>query len=172
VLAWRERIICLARTWYGKRNRATDNNITGLLSTIDRLLRFPARSDRDFNRQRMGKEAGGAVFYWEPFYFRIPGSKSGAARARWDQATAEASDTPRMVAVGTVKRLLDGAMPSDRRAAEADLQSARDVRQGGPSWWIINFSAGCGMASRADAEWDVPGICPRTATRENQRGSH
>jgi outer membrane protein TolC len=118
----------LARTNYlpradmvGQINRATDNNITGLVlpQSIIAPISGPVPLTTS-NRSAWGSAAG-LLFSWEPLDFGYRGAKVDAARAGRDRATAEASLTCLDVAVGTVNAYLT-VLAAQRtvRAAEAD----------------------------------------------------
>src|ERR1700674_4947529 len=120
----------LARTNYLPRadmiwqtNRATDNNITGLLlpQSIIAPISGPVPAAAS-NRSAWGSAAG-LLFSWEPFDFGYRGAKVDAARAGRDRATAEASLTRLDVAVATVNAYLT-ILAAQRtvHAAEADVQ--------------------------------------------------
>src|ERR1700688_3888522 len=88
----------LARTNYLPRadmvwqtNRATDNNITGLVlpQSIIAPISGPVPATTS-NRSAWGSAAG-LLFSWEPFDFGYRGAKVDAARAGRDRATAETS---------------------------------------------------------------------------------
>src|SRR5258708_8434859 len=72
-------------------NRATDNNITGLVlpQSIIAPISGPVPMETS-NRSAWGSAAG-LLFSWEPFAFGYRGAKAGDARAAPNQATAEAS---------------------------------------------------------------------------------
>src|SRR5260370_34265068 len=103
----------LARTSYLPRadmlwqtNRATDNNITGLLlpqSVIAPITGAVTLSPS--NRSAWGSAAG-LLFSSEPFDFGYRGAKVDAARAVQNRATAEASVTRLDMAVGTLNASL------------------------------------------------------------------
>src|SRR5882757_624627 len=120
----------LARTNYLPRadlvwqtNRATDNNITGLLfpQSIIAPISGPVPTATS-NRSAWGSAAG-LLFSWEPFDFGYRGAKVDAARAGRDRATAEASLTRLDVAVATVNAYLT-VLAAQRTvlAAEADVE--------------------------------------------------
>src|SRR5258707_1682435 len=99
----------LARTNYLPRadmvwqtNRATDNNITGLVlpQSIIAPISGPVPIETS-NRSAWGSAAG-LLFSWEPFGFGYRGAKVSDALAAPDPATADASLTRLDVAVATV----------------------------------------------------------------------
>jgi len=149
----------LARTNYLPRadmvwqtNRATDNNITGLVlpQSIIAPISGPVPATTS-NRSAWGSAAG-LLFSWEPFDFGYRGAKVGAARAARDQANAEASLTRLDVAVGTVNAYLT-VLAAQRtvRAAEADVQR-RDTFDNAVRVLVDNQLRAGADASRADAE--------------------
>src|SRR5260370_13701352 len=87
-------------------NRATDNNITGLLlpQSVIAPITGPV-SISPSNRSAWGSAAG-LLFSWEPFDFGYRGAKVDAARAVRNRAAAEASVTRLDVAVATVNAYL------------------------------------------------------------------
>ncbi len=149
----------LARTSYLPRadmiwqtNRATDNNITGLVlpQSIIAPISGPVPIETS-NRSAWGSAAG-LLFSWEPFDFGYRGAKVGAARAARDQATAEASLTRLDVAVATVNAYLTVlAAQRTARAAEADVQR-RETFDKAVRVLVDNQLRAGADASRADAE--------------------
>src|SRR5713226_9195 len=148
--------IGLAKTNYLPRadmvwqtNRATDNNITGLVlpQSIIAPISGPVPIETS-NRSAWGSAAG-LLFSWEPFDFGYRGAKVGAAR---DQATAEASLTRLDVAVATVNAYLTVlAAQRTARAAEADVQR-RETFDKAVRVLVDNQLRAGADASRADAE--------------------
>ena len=149
----------LARTNYLPRadmvwqaNRATDNNITGLVlpQSIIAPISGPVPMETS-NRSAWGSAAG-LLFSWEPFDFGYRGAKVGAARAARDQATAEASLTRLDVAVGTVNAYLT-VLATQRTvlAAEADVER-RDTFDKAVRVLVDNQLRAGADASRAGAE--------------------
>jgi outer membrane protein TolC len=149
----------LARTNYLPRadvvwqtNRATDNNITGLVlpQSIIAPISGPVPIETS-NRSAWGSAAG-LLFYWEPFDFGYRGARVEAARAARDQATAEASLTRLDVAVATVNAYLTVlAAQRTSRAAEADVQR-RETFDKAVRVLVDNQLRAGADASRADAE--------------------
>jgi outer membrane protein len=149
----------LARTSYLPRadmvwqtNRATDNNITGLVlpQSIIAPISGPVPMETS-NRSAWGSAAG-LLFSWEPFDFGYRGAKVGAARAARDQATAEASLTRLDVAVATVNAYLTVlAAQRAAQAAEADVQR-RETFDKAVRVLVDNQLRAGADASRADAE--------------------
>jgi outer membrane protein TolC len=149
----------LARTSYLPRadmvwqtNRATDNNITGLVlpQSIIAPISGPVPMETS-NRSAWGSAAG-LLFSWEPFDFGYRGAKVGAARAARDQATAEVSLTRLDVAVATVNAYLT-VLAAQRtvHAAEADVQR-RETFDKAVRVLVDNQLRAGADASRADAE--------------------
>jgi len=149
----------LARTNYLPRadmvwqtNRATDNNITGLLlpQSIIAPISGPVPISTS-NRSAWGSTAG-LLFSWEPADFGYRGAKVDAARAIRNQATAEASLTRLDVAVATLNAYLT-VLAAQRtvRAAEADVER-RDTFDKAVRVLVDNQLRAGADASRADAE--------------------
>src|SRR5712692_790651 len=152
--------IGLARTNYLPRadmvwqtNRATDNNITGLVlpQSIIAPISGPVPTATS-NRSAWGSAAG-LLFSWEPFDFGYRGAKVDAARAGRDRATAEASLTRLDVAVATVNAYLT-VLAAQRtvHAADADVER-RDTFDKAVRVLVDNQLRAGADASRADAEW-------------------
>jgi outer membrane protein len=149
----------LARTTYLPRadtvwqtNRATDNNITGLLlpQSIIAPISGPVPTATT-NRSAWGSAAG-LLFSWEPFDFGYRGAKVGAARAARDQASAEASLTRLDVAVATVNAYLTVlAAEQTERAARADMER-RETFSKAVRVLVDNQLRAGADGSRADAE--------------------
>jgi outer membrane protein len=149
----------LARTNYLPRadlvwqtNRATDNNITGLLLPQSIIAPISGPVPRSTSNQGAWGSAAGLLFSWEPFDFGYRGAKVDAARAGRDRATAEASLTRLDVAVGTVNAYLT-VLAAQRtvRAADADVQR-RDTFDKTVHVLVDNQLRAGADASRADAE--------------------
>jgi len=149
----------LARTSYLPRadmvwqtNRATDNNITGLLlpQSIIAPISGPVPISTS-NRSAWGSAAG-LLFSWEPVDFGYRGAKVDAARAIRNQAIAEASLTRLDVAVATLNAYLT-VLAAQRtvRAAEADVER-RDTFDKAVRVLVDNQLRAGADASRADAE--------------------
>jgi outer membrane protein len=149
----------LARTNYLPRadvvwqtNRATDNNITGLVlpQSIIAPISGPVPIGTS-NRSAWGS-ATGLLFSWQPFDFGYRGATVGAARAARDQATAEASLTRLDVAIVTVNAYLT-VLAAERtvRAADADVQR-RETFDKAVRVLVDNQLRAGADASRADAE--------------------
>jgi outer membrane protein TolC len=151
--------IGLARTNYLPRadmiwqsNRATDNNITGLVlpQSIIAPISGPVPGGAS-NRSAWGSAAG-LLFSWEPFDFGYRGARVSAARAARVQATAEASLTRLDIALATVNAYLTVlAAQRTMRAAEADVQR-RDTFDKAVRVLVDNQLRAGADASRADAE--------------------
>jgi outer membrane protein len=150
----------LARTTYLPRadtvwqaNRATDNNITGLLlpQSITAPISGPVQATAS-GRSAWGSAAG-LLFSWEPLDFGYRGAKVDAARAARDQAAAETSLTRLDVAVATVNAYLT-VLAAERtvHAAEADVQRRETFSKAVQVLTDNQLRAGAD-ASRADAEW-------------------
>jgi outer membrane protein len=151
--------IGLARTNYLPRadlvwqtNRATDNNITGLLlpQAVIAPISGPVSMSTS-NRSAWGSAAG-LLFSWEPADFGYRGAKVNAARAARDRATTEAALTRLDVAVTAVNAYLT-VLAAQRtvHAAEADVQR-RDTFGKVVRSLVDNQLRAGADASRADAE--------------------
>src|SRR5713226_6778570 len=149
----------LARTSYLPRadmlwqtNRATDNNITGLLLPQSVIAPITGAVTMSPSNQNAWGSAAGLLFSWEPVDFGYRGAKIGAARAIRDQATAEAALTRLDVALATVNAYLT-VLAAQRtvHAAEADLQR-RDTFDKAVRVLVDNQLRAGVDASRADAE--------------------
>src|SRR5712671_703382 len=133
-------------------NRATDNNITGLLlpQSIIAPISGPVPAMTS-NRSAWGSAAG-LLFSWEPVDFGYRGATVGAARAARDQATAEASLTRLDVAIATVNAYLTVlAAQRSVRATDADVQR-RETFDKAVRVLVDNQLRAGADASRADAE--------------------
>jgi outer membrane protein TolC len=149
----------LARTSYLPRadmlwqtNRATDNNITGLLlpqSVIAPITGAVTLSPS--NRSAWGSAAG-LLFSWEPFDFGYRGARVDAARAVRNRANAESSLTRLDVAVATVNAYLT-VMAAEQtvQAAQADMERRGTFHKAVRVLVDNQLRAGAD-ASRADAE--------------------
>jgi outer membrane protein len=152
--------IRVARTSYLPRtdllwqtNRATDNNITGLLipNSVTAPITGPVLLSAS-NQSAWGS-AGGLLFSWEPLDFGYRGARVDAARAAQRRASAEASLTRLDVGVATVNAYLTLlAAEQTVRAAQADVDRretfAKSVRV------LVDNQLRAGAdASRADAEF-------------------
>src|SRR5258708_13598802 len=113
-------------------NRATDNNITGLLlpqSVIAPITGAVTLSPS--NRSAWGSAAG-LLFSWEPFDFGYRGARVDAPRPARNRATAEASVTRLDVAVATVNAYLSVlAAEQTVRAARADVERRETFNKAG-----------------------------------------
>src|SRR5713101_2098374 len=151
--------IGLARTNYLPRadmlwqtNRATDNNITGLLLSQSIISPITGVVRTSPTSQSAWGSAAGLLFSWEPFDFGYRGAKVDAAGATRDRATAEASLTRLDVAVATVNAYLTVlAAQRTARAAEADVQR-RETFDKAVRVLVDNQLRAGADASRADAE--------------------
>ena len=150
----------LARTNYlpradmvGQINRATDNNITGLVLPQSIIAPISGPVPLTTSNQSAWGSAAGLLFSWEPLDFGYRGAKVDAARAGRDRATAEASLTRLDVAVGTVNAYLT-VLAAQRtvRAAEADVQR-RETFNKAVRVLVDNQLRAGADGSRADAEF-------------------
>lgn len=151
--------IGLAKTNYLPRadvvwqtNRATDNNITGLLLPQSIIAPISGPVPASTSNQSAWGSAAGLLFSWEPFDFGYRGAKVSAARTAREQATAEASLTRLDVAVATVNAYLT-VLAAQRtvQATEADVQR-RDTFDKAVHVLVDNQLRAGADASRADAE--------------------
>jgi outer membrane protein len=149
----------LARTNYLPRadmvwqtNRATDNNITGLLLPQSIIAPISGPVPASTSNQSAWGSAAGLLFSWEPFDFGYRGAKVNNARAVRDQAVAEASLTRLDVAVATVNAYL-AVLAAQRtvRAAEADVER-RETFDKAVRVLVDNQLRAGADGSRADAE--------------------
>jgi len=149
----------VARTSYLPRtdllwqtNRATDNNITGLLipnSVIAPITGPVPPSPSDLSAWG---SAGGLLFSWEPLDFGYRGAKVDAARAVQNRVSAEASLTRLDVSVATVNAFLTLlAAEQTARAAQADVDRRETFAKSVHGLVENQLRAGAD-ASRADAE--------------------
>jgi outer membrane protein TolC len=150
----------LARTTYLPRadtvwqtNRATDNNITGLLLPLSIIAPISGPVPATASGRSAWGSAAGLLFSWEPLDFGYRGAKVDAARAVRDGVAAEASLTRLNVAVATVNAYLT-VLAAERtvRAAEADVQRRETFTKAVHVLTDNQLRAGAD-ASRADAEW-------------------
>src|SRR5215472_2983569 len=149
----------VARTSYLPRtdivwqtNRATDNNITGLLIPNSVTAPITGPVTLSPSNQSAWGSAGGLLFSWEPLDFGYRGAKVDAARAAQNRISAESSLTRLDVSVATVNAFLTLlAAEQTARAAQADVDRretfAKSVHV------LVNNQLRAGAdASRADAE--------------------
>src|ERR1700722_11458973 len=150
----------LARTNYlpradmvGQINRATDNNITGLVLPQSIIAPISGPVPLTTSNQSAWGSAAGLLFSWEPLDFGYRGAKVDAARASRDRADAEVSLTRLDVAVATVNAYLT-VLAAQRtvRATEADVQRRETFSKAVHVLTDNQLRAGAD-ASRADAEW-------------------
>src|SRR6202040_3915778 len=149
----------LARTSYLPRadmlwqtNRATDNNITGLLLPQSVIAPITGAVTLSPSNQSAWGSAAGLLFSWEPFDFGYRAAKVDAARAVRNRANAESSLTRLDVAVATVNAYLTVlATEQTVQAARADIQR-RETFQKAVRVLVDNQLRAGADASRADAE--------------------
>jgi outer membrane protein len=150
----------LARTSYLPRadmlwqtNRATDNNITGLLLPQSVIAPITGAVTLSPSNQSAWGSAAGLLFSWEPFDFGYRGAKVDAAHAVRNRASAEASLTRLDVAVATVNAYLTVlAAEQTVQAARADVER-RETFHKAVQVLVDNQLRAGADASRADAEW-------------------
>src|SRR5258708_2293201 len=149
----------LARTSYLPRadmlwqtNRATDNNITGLLLPQSVIAPITGAVTLSPSNQNAWGSAAGLLFSWEPFDLGYRGAKVDAARAVRNRANAESSLTRLDVAVATVNAYLTVlAAEQTVQAARADVER-RETFQKAVRALVDNQLRAGADASRADAE--------------------
>ncbi len=149
----------LARTSYLPRadmlwqtNRATDNNITGLLLPQSVIAPITGAVTLSPSNQSAWGSAAGLLFSWEPFDFGYRGAKVDAARAVRNRASAEASLSRLDVAVTTVNAYLTVlAAEQTVHAAQADIDR-RETFHKAVRVLVDNQLRAGADASRADAE--------------------
>jgi outer membrane protein len=149
----------LARTTYLPRadtvwqsNRATDNNITGLLFPQSIIAPISGPVPATASGRSAWGSAAGLLFSWEPIDFGCRGAQVDAARAARNRAVAEASLTRLDVAVATVNAYLTVlATQQTVRAAEADVQRRETFSKAVRVLADNQLRAGAD-ASRAEAE--------------------
>jgi outer membrane protein len=120
----------LARTNYLPRtdllwqtNRATDNNITGLLLPQSVVSPISGPVPVSPSNQSAWGSAAGLLFSWEPFDFGYRGARVDAARAAQNRAAAEASLTRLDVGVAVVNAYMTLlAAEQTVRSAESDVE--------------------------------------------------
>src|SRR5215467_13883573 len=149
----------VARTSYLPRtdilrqtNRATDNNITGLLipNSVTAPITGPVALSP--SNQNAWGSAGGLLFSWEPLDFGYRGAKVDAARAAQSRAAAEASLTRLDVSVATVNAFLTLVAAEETvRAAQADVER-RETFAKSVHVLVDNQLRAGAETSRADAE--------------------
>src|SRR5215813_14728195 len=149
----------VARTSYLPRtdilwqtNRATDNNITGLLipNSVTAPITGPVALSPS-NQSSWGS-AGGLLFSWEPLDFGSRGARVDAARAAQSRASAEASLTRLDVSVATVNAFLTLLAAEETvRAAQADVER-RETFAKSVHVLVDNQLRAGAETSRADAE--------------------
>jgi outer membrane protein len=149
----------VARTSYLPRtdllwqsNRATDNNITGLIipNSVIAPISGPVGLSTS-NRSAWGS-ASGLLFSWEPLDFGYRGARVDAARAVQNRAAAEASLTRLDVSLATVNAYLTLlAAQQTVRAAQADVER-RETFAKSVHVLVDNQLRAGADGSRADAE--------------------
>ena len=149
----------LAKTSYLPRtdimwqtNRATDNNITGLL--FPNAVTAPITGPVSLATSNQGAwgSAGGLLFSWEPVDFGYRGARVEAARAAQNRAAAESSLTGLDVSVATINAFLTVLAAEETvRAAQADIER-RETFAKSVHVLVDNQLRAGADASRADAE--------------------
>src|SRR5260221_9624410 len=150
----------LARTNYLPRadmvwqaNRATDNNITGLLLPQSIIAPISGPVPVSTSNQSAWGSAAGLLFSWEPLDFGYRGAKVDAARAAQSRVAAEASFTRLDVSIATVNAYMTLlAAEQTVRAAEADMQRRQEISKSVHVPVDKQLRPGAD-ASRADADY-------------------
>src|SRR5205807_6203653 len=151
--------IGLARTNYLPRadmvwqtNRATDNNITGLLLPQSIIAPISGPVTTSPSNQSAWGSAAGLLFSWEPLDFGYRGAKVDAARAAQNRAAAEASLTRLDVGIATINAYMTLlAAEQTVRAAESDVQRREEFAKS-VHVLVDNQLRPGADASRADAD--------------------
>jgi outer membrane protein len=149
----------LARTNYLPRadtlwqtNRATDNNITGLLLPQAIIAPISGPVPLSTSNHSAWGSAAGLLFSWQPVDFGYRGAEVDAARAVQKRTTAEVELTRLDVGVATVNAYMTLlAAEQTVRAAEADVQRRETLAKSVHVLVDNQLRAGAD-ASRADAE--------------------
>lgn len=149
----------LARTNYLPRadvlwqaNRATDNNITGLLLPQSIIAPISGPVPVATSNQSAWGSAAGLLFSWEPFDFGYRGARVDAARAAQNRAAAEASLTRLDVGIATINAYMTLlAAEQTVRAAESDVQRREEFAKS-VHVLVDNQLRPGADASRADAD--------------------
>jgi len=149
----------VARTSYLPRtdilwqtNRATDNNITGLLLPQSVIAPISGPVSLSTSNRSAWGSAGALLFSWEPLDFGYRGAKVNAARAAERRASAEVSLTRLDVSIATVNAFLTTlAAEQTVRAAQADADRRETFRKAVHVLVDNQLRAGADL-SRADAE--------------------
>jgi outer membrane protein len=149
----------LARTNYLPRadvlwqaNRATDNNITGLLLPQSIIPPITGPVTLSPSNQSAWGSAAGLLFSWEPIDFGYRGAKVDAARATRNRATAEASLTRLDVSIATINAYMTLLAAEETvRATEADVKRREEFAKSVHVLADNELRPGAD-ASRADAD--------------------
>jgi outer membrane protein len=133
-------------------NRATDNNVTGLLLPQSIIAPITGAVTLSPSNRSAWGSAAGLLFSWEPFDFGYRGAKVDAARATQNRVDAEASVTRLDVAVATTNAYLTVlAAVQTVQAARADLER-RETFDKAVRVLVDNQLRAGADASRSDAE--------------------
>ena len=150
----------LARTNYLPRadvlwqvNRATDNNITGMLLPQSIIPPITGPVPLSPSNQSAWGSAAGLLFSWEPLDFGYRGAKVDAARSTLSRASAEASLTRLDVSIATINAYMTLlAAEQTVRAAEADVARRQEFTKS-VHVLVDNQLRPGADASRADADF-------------------
>ncbi|HET8926006.1 MAG TPA: TolC family protein [Candidatus Acidoferrum sp.] len=167
----------VARTSYLPRtdllwqsNRATDNNITGLVFPNSVIAPISGPVPLSTSMQSAWGSAGGLLFSLEPFDFGYRGAKVDAARAVESRAAAESSLTRLDVSVATVNAFLTLLAAEETvRAAQADVERRGTFAKAVHVLADNQLRAGAD-ASRADAELARSGVNLARAQQQEALG--
>jgi outer membrane protein len=151
--------IGLARTNYLPRadilwqaNRATDNNITGLLLPQSVIAPISGPVPVSTSNQSAWGSAAGLLFSWEPLDFGYRGARVDAARAARNRVSAESSLTRLDVSVATINAYMTLlAAEQTVRAKEADVGRRQEFSKS-VHVLVDNQLRPGADASRADAD--------------------
>jgi outer membrane protein len=149
----------LARTNYLPRadvlwqvNRATDNNITGLLLPQSVIAPISGPVPVSTSNQTAWGSAAGLLFSWEPLDFGYRGARVDAARAARNRVSAESSLTRLDVSLATINAYMTLlAAEQTVRAAEADAGRRQELSKS-VHVLVDNELRPGADASRADAD--------------------
>ena len=137
--------------WQG--NRATDNNVTGLLIPQSVIAPISGPVPASPSNQSAWGSAAGLLFSWEPLDFGYRGAKVDAARAVQSRVVAEGSLTRLDVSIATVNAYMTLlAAEQTVRAAEADMQRRQEFAKS-VHVLVDNQLRPGADASRADADF-------------------
>ncbi len=133
-------------------NRATDNNIAGLLFPQPFLPSISGPVPSSASYRGVWGSAGGVLFTWEPFDFGLRRAEKNAAMGTVHQASSSVSLTQLQVAVAVADAFLTALTDQQTlKAAQADLER-RQVFARAVHVLVDNELRPGADASRADAD--------------------